>query len=158
MPGAYVMEPTGRKWLLCRIGTRRCAIPLAFVTETMRAANIMQLGDAEGFAVGAAMIHGEPVPVVDAGALLGEPQTDPRRLITISVDQRSVAIAVDDVLGVSTIADDIANELPPLLRGAADKAVRAIDVRDGEFLLRLEASRLVPDGALEAIGEMGRGK
>ena len=150
------MKSTEQKWLLCRIGTRLCAIPLAFVTETMRPANLMQVGDAEGFAVAAAMIRGEPVPVVDTGAVLGEPQTDPRRLVTISVGERSVAISVDDVLGVSTIADDIANELPPLLRGAVDGVVRAIGVRDGEFLFRLEASRLIPDGALDAIGDSGR--
>jgi purine-binding chemotaxis protein CheW len=153
-----MMKPTKQQWLLCRIGSRRCAIPLAFVTETMRTANIMQFADAEGLAIGAAMIRGEPVPVVDTGALLGEPQTHPRRLVTISVGGRSVAISVDDVLGVSTIGDDLANELPPLLRGAADKSVRAIDVRDGEFLLRLEASRLIPDSTLEAIGDIGSGR
>lgn len=121
-------------------------------------ANIMQLRDAEGIAIGAAMIRGEPVPVVDAGALLGEPQADRRRLVTIAVGEGSVAIAVDDVLGVSAISDDIANELPPLLHGAADGVIRAIGVRDGAFLLRLEAGRLIPDGALNAIGDIGGAK
>lgn len=151
-----LMKPTEQKWLLCRVGSRRCAIPLAFVSETMRAANIMQLDETDGFAVGAAIIHGEPVPVVDTGALFGEPQPDPRRLVKISVGERSVAITVDDVLGVSTIADAIASELPPLLRGATDNAVRAIDVRDGDFLLRLEASRLIPDTAFHGIVDNGR--
>ncbi|HEY1797499.1 MAG TPA: chemotaxis protein CheW [Stellaceae bacterium] len=140
---------------MCRVGTRRCAIPLAFVTETMRAAGLMPIRDAEGFAVGAAIIRGEAVPVLDTGALLGEPQTDPRRLVAVSVGERRVAILVDDVVGVSAIAEDIASTLPPLLRGAIDRIVGAIDVRDGDFLLRLEASRLIPDGTLDAIGDLG---
>lgn len=150
--------PTEEKWLLCRVGTRRCAIPLACVIETMRTAALMPLGDAKGLVAGAAMIHGELVPVVDTGVLLGEPKADPRRLVTISVGERRVAIAVDDVIDVGTMSDDVASGLPPLLRGAADEAVRAIDVRDGEFLLCLEASRLIPDGALDAIGDIGRAK
>ncbi|HTV26982.1 MAG TPA: hypothetical protein VMF32_04305 [Xanthobacteraceae bacterium] len=31
-------NPTEQKWLLCRVGARRCAIPLAYAAETMRAA------------------------------------------------------------------------------------------------------------------------
>jgi purine-binding chemotaxis protein CheW len=153
-----MLKTTEQKWLLCRTGTRRFAIPLAFVTETMRPANIMKVRDAEGCAVGAAMIRGKPVPIVDAGALLGEPQTDPRRLVAIGIGERSVAISVDDVVGVSAIADDEANELPPLLCGAVDSVIRAIEVRDGEFLIRLEESRLIPNGAFDAVGNIGRGK
>jgi purine-binding chemotaxis protein CheW len=151
-------NPTEQKWLLCRVGTRCCGIPLAYATETMRTANLIPLDDAEGLVIAAAMIHGDLVPVVDTGALFGEPQTDPQRLVSISVGDRRVAISVDEVIGVSTIADGVANELPPLLCDAVDKAVRAIDVRDGEFLFRLEASRLIPDGALDAIGHTGRAK
>jgi purine-binding chemotaxis protein CheW len=151
-------NPTEQKWLLCRVGALRCAIPLVYVTETMRTANLMPLDDAEGLIVGAAMIHGNLIPVVDTGALLGAPQTDARRLVAIGVGDRSVALSVDEVIGVSTITDDLASELPPLLRGAADMPVRAIDVRDGEFLLRLEASRLIPDGAFDAINDIGRAK
>jgi purine-binding chemotaxis protein CheW len=156
VPGPQ-MEPSEQQWLLCRIGTRRCAIPLSVVAETMRAPRLMQLGDAEGLGVGAAIIHGETVPVVDSGALLGE-DVAPRLLVRISVGHRSVAVLVDDVLGISSIAGEFADDLPPLLRGAVPDAVRAIDSRDGEFLLRLEASRLIPDALPEPLGDLGRGR
>jgi purine-binding chemotaxis protein CheW len=139
-----------QKWLLCRVGPRLCGLPLACVAETMRMLAVTPLADTAG-CVGAAIIRGVPIPVVDAGTLFGEPQTSRRRLVTIDVGDRLVALAVDDVLSITAIADDVLRELPPLLRGAAANVVQAIGSLDGEFLVVLEASRLVPDSVLEAL-------
>jgi purine-binding chemotaxis protein CheW len=57
--------------LLCRVRERLCALPLAHVVETMRPLPIEPLGGMPGFVQGIAIIRGAPVPVVDAGALLG---------------------------------------------------------------------------------------
>jgi chemotaxis signal transduction protein len=93
-----------------------------------------------------------PVPVIDAGALFGESRTPRRRLVTVDVGGRLVALAVDEVVGIGEMAEDMPGELPPLLREATAEAIRTIGVLDGEFLLRLEASRLVSDDALDALG------
>ncbi len=140
-----------QKWILCRVGPRICAVPLGCVTETMRVLPITSLADPGGLVTGASIIRGVPVPVIDAGALFGEPQAAPRRLVTIRVGGRLVALAVDDVLGASEIAEHMQQELPPLLREATADAVRTIGILDGEFLLCLEASRLIPDAALDAL-------
>lgn len=137
-------------WLLCRVGKRRCAVPLDYVSETMRIQAVMPLADAAGLAVGASIIRGTPVPVVDVGMLFGELPAARARLVAIDVGGRLVALAVDDVLGVGEIADDMLRAVPPLLSEAAADVVRSIGILDGEFLLCLEASRLIPDVALEA--------
>ncbi|HEX3883809.1 MAG TPA: chemotaxis protein CheW [Stellaceae bacterium] len=139
-----------QKWLLFRAGRRLCAVPLGCVAETMRVLPIERARSA-GFILGVSNIRGVPVPVVDAGGLFGEAEGGHRRLITIEIGARSVALAVDDVVGVIAIAEDLLEELPPLLREAAGDAVTAIGVLDGEFLIHLEASRLVPDGLLQSL-------
>lgn len=138
------------KWVLCRVGPRICAVPLACVTETMRAMPVTPLADPGGFVTGASIIRGMAVPIIDAGALFGEPHATRRRLVTINVGRRLVALGVDEILSAGEIAGE-AEELPPLLREVSADAVRAIGVHDGEFLLCLEASRLIPDATLDAL-------
>lgn len=139
------------KWVFCRVGSHTCALPLARVAETMRALPVTPLADCARMVSGASIIRGIPVPVVDAGALFGEPAAARPRLVTIDLGGRQVALAVDGVLGVGEVSDGRLGELPPLLREAAADAVSAIGVLDGEFLLCLEASRLIPDEALAAL-------
>jgi hypothetical protein len=55
------------------------------------------------------------------------------------------------VVGVVAMAEDVSEELPPLLREADSEAVKAIGVLDGEFLIHLETSRLVPDSLLRDL-------
>jgi chemotaxis signal transduction protein len=145
-----------QRWLLFRAGRRLCAVPLGCVAETMRVLPIERAKSA-GFLLGVSNIRGVPVPVVDAGGLFDEPGGGGRRLITIEIGARLVALAVDDVLGVTAIAEDVLEGLPPLLREAAGDAVRAIGVLDGEFLVRLETSRLVPDDLLKTPDLTGPG-
>lgn len=140
------------KWILCRVGRRVCGLPLGCITETMRVLPVTPLADPGGLVRGASIIRGVPVPVIDAGALFGEPQAAPRRLVTIKVGERLVALAVDAVLGASDIAGQAQQELPPLLHEAAADAVRSIGILDGEFLLCLDASRLIPDSVFDALG------
>jgi purine-binding chemotaxis protein CheW len=143
-----------RRWLLFRAGMRLCAVPLGCVAETMRVLPIERAQSA-GFILGVSNVRGVPVPVVDAGGLFGEPGVGARRLITIDFGARSVALAVDDVVGVVAIAEDVLEGLPPLLREAAGDAVRAIGVLDGELLVHLETSRLIPDDLLQSLDLAG---
>jgi chemotaxis signal transduction protein len=120
------------------------------VIETMRSQPVTPLADTAGPATGASIIRGMPVPVVDAGMLFGDMPSDRARLVAIDVGGRQVALAVDDVTGIGEIADDVMRAVPPLLSEAAADVVRAIAILDGEFLLCLEASRLIPDVTPEA--------
>lgn len=75
--------------LLTRVGARLCAVPLAHAVETMRLLPVSPLGDAPSFVRGLAVIRGVAVPVVDLGAVLGEPAVAVTRLVLVRVDERS---------------------------------------------------------------------
>jgi purine-binding chemotaxis protein CheW len=98
------------------------------------------------FVLGIARIRGAAVPVVDLGALLGslEP-SQATRFLTLRVDDRRVALAVECVLGIRQLPPEMLSELPPLLANADQEAVTAIGTLDAELLLSLETTRIVPD-------------
>jgi purine-binding chemotaxis protein CheW len=138
-------------WLLCRAGTHLCAIALAQVIEVMRALPIEAVAGAPSFIRGLCVIRGNALPVIDAGLLLGEGATAAHRLLTIRSGRRTVALAVDTVLGVHALGDDTRNALPPLMRNAAREAVAAIGTLDAELLFFLRATLSVPDELLDRL-------
>ncbi|NRF68121.1 chemotaxis protein CheW [Aquincola sp. S2] len=140
-PGAHAAV------LVFEAGGWRCALPLACLRETMRALPIEALADAPAGVLGLAVIRGEPVPVVDVAALLGAAGALAGRLITISVAERPVALAVDGVLGVRSMPHAALHALPPLLHEAGSRTIDAIAALDGALLLLLGQARLLPEAA-----------
>lgn len=138
-------------WLLCRTQSRLCALPLDRVVETMRPLPIERLVQGPPSVRGLCIIRGVPVPVLDLEAMFGEPETHVQRLVTIKLGERVVALLVDTVLGVRTIAADCYEGLPPLLADSAGEIVSAIGVLDAELLLFLHAARIVPPTVLEGL-------
>jgi purine-binding chemotaxis protein CheW len=136
--------------LVVAVGSLLCAIPADCVSETMRPLATEPLSATHDFVRGFAVIRGAPVPVVDLEALLtGERQTVSRRFVTLKLQGRQVALAVERVIGVRQIDRAELRQLPPLLRqvdGEIDRdLVEAIGASDAELLLVLRAARLIPD-------------
>ncbi len=129
-------------------------IPLESARETMRPLPLSPLRDGPPFVLGLSLVRGVSVPVVDLGALLGRgEQEEPfRRFVTLEVDGRGVALAVESVENVVTLKTSDFTALPPLFSRAAGEAVEALALHDSALLLVLRASRLVPDAPLDAQG------
>ena len=136
-------EETGAH-LLCRIGLRTCALPLACLSETMRPLPVEPFAAMPPFVLGLAIIRARPVPVVDAGRLLGTPCLRPTRFVTIKTSGRLAALAVDAVLGIRALPAGATAEVPPLLGECSGELVSALGALDAELLLVLQAARLVP--------------
>lgn len=129
-------------FLICRVGTRACGLPMAHVREVMRRSAVERVQPAPAFMLGVALIRGENVPVVDAGVLLTGKAGEGARFVVLRVAERSVALAVDEVFGVRGIEASQLGALPPLLADAADR-VQAMAVLDGRLLEILESGRLI---------------
>jgi purine-binding chemotaxis protein CheW len=133
------------------------------VVETFRPLPVDPVSGAPSFVRGMAVVRGEPVPVLDLGSLLGDPeQADPARFVTLRVGARRVALAVEAVLGVSEIETGLLRDVPPLLQEAQGERVAAVAILDEELLLVLRAARLVPDELWEtlasALSSAGNGR
>lgn len=133
-------------WLVCRVRARRCALPLDRVIETMRPLPIEPMAGSPAFVRGLSVIRGVPLPVIDAALLLGEPAEHAERFVIVRVDDRQVALAVGQVLGVRDAARGSLHALPPLLGDTSAPAVAAVGLLDAQLLLVLGSARLLPDG------------
>jgi purine-binding chemotaxis protein CheW len=141
-------------WLLCRVGSFFCALRLAHVIEIMPLLPTEPVAGAPAFVRGLSIVRGTPTLVVDMARLLGGHTTSPRRLVTVKVGTRIVALAVDSVSGVRSMEiADTATALPPLLREAANDAVSAIGRLDADLLLFLDTARIVPGSVFETMAE-----
>ena len=133
------------KALLVRAGTCICALRLAHIVETMRPLAVAPLPDMPEFVRGLSIIRGEPVPVVDAGTLLGAPSGQPpERYVTVRAGARTVALAVDAVIGVRELESSWLGGLPPLLGNAGAGTIESIGVLDADVLMVLRAGSIVP--------------
>lgn len=139
--------------LLCRVGSRLCALPLEHVGETMRPLPVERLAGVPAFILGLSVIRGTPTPVIDAGGLLlgTEERFCPTRFVTIKAGPRHVALAVDEVVGVRAVPSASLGELPPLLRDASTEVVEAVGTLDGFLLLVLKSARILPSSVWSAI-------
>jgi purine-binding chemotaxis protein CheW len=137
--------------LICQVATRACALPLELVIETMRPLPIEPIAGAPPFLAGLAIVRGEPMPVVDAARLLGAGEGQPRRFVTLRAGQRRIALAVDAVLGVRTLAADELSALPAMAGAVAGETVTAIGSLDAQLVVVLEAARLVPEAVFSLM-------
>lgn len=129
--------------ILCRVGETTCALELTHVLEILRPLPLRPITGMPSFVIGVSILRGAPVPVVDARRLLGAPiSSPPTRLVSLRIDGRSVALAVDEVLGVGLPPPG--RELPPLLRDAQTDVIDTLGRLDSELLVVLRAARLVP--------------
>jgi purine-binding chemotaxis protein CheW len=131
--------------LLCRVPPRLIGLPIEHVIETMRPLPVERVSGAPHYVIGVSVIRGAPVPVIDAGRLLGAGAVQPGRFVTVRVGNRTAALAVAHVLGTSRIATESLHLLPPLLRSAQSGIVASMGTVDDELLLVLRTVRLVPE-------------
>lgn len=137
--------------LICRAANRLCALSLEHVIETMRPLPVTEVSGGPHALRGVALIRGAAVPVVDLGIILGAKESEPTRFVTVKVDGRCVALAVDSVVGVRVLPASSLSDLPPLLRDASTEVIATIGTRDAELLLVLRAGRLVPADVWDAL-------
>lgn len=140
--------------LLARSGTRLYALPLAGVIECLRPLPVEAVPGAP-FLLGLSVIRGEPVPVVDLGALVGSRGASPGRFILLRLGERRVALAVEGVVGVRELSADSLQNLPPLLQTDDADVVTAIGIRDHQLLMLLQPARVVPDDLWQTLAPDG---
>lgn len=132
--------------LVCAVDTRRIALPIGAVAETMRPLPVEPFGGMPGYVLGLATIRGLPTPVVDMRRLFGiETAQRPGRFVTLMLDGRAVALAVDSVLGLQVLNQGDLAGMPPLLSGANAGVVSSIGTLDQALLVVMKGAAIVPE-------------
>jgi purine-binding chemotaxis protein CheW len=142
--------------LLVRVPGAVCAFPLTEVIETMRPLPIAPLAIQSDFIQGVARIRGEVVPVLQlTGLFHGDGHCElPTRFVTLRVGERSVALAVQSVMGIVDLSAHDFGNLPPLLKTVRSQLIQSLGTLDAELLVMLDTARLVPDSIWQALSQM----
>jgi purine-binding chemotaxis protein CheW len=135
--------------LVCRVGARLCAFPLAQVIETLRPLPFEPITSVPSFVLGLSLIRGLPVPVVDLARVLTGRSAPINRIALLRVGTRRVALGVSAVLGVEALAE--IERLPPLLQSADTEIIAAIGLLDSDFITVLNGCRILPDDVLDQV-------
>ncbi|HTB22546.1 MAG TPA: chemotaxis protein CheW [bacterium] len=131
------------------------ALPLAAVLEVYRPLPTQTVSGAPAFVRGLARIRGRATVVVDLNRLLGAPQdAEAGRYVSLRMDGRSVALAVESARELRTLDSAILAGLPPLL-GEGGERFQALASLDEGLLVVLSAAKLLPEGDWERSAESG---
>ena len=147
------MKSTGTL-LLVRSNRTLCALHLASVGETMRPLPVKPMAGVPVWIDGVAIIRGRATPVIDLGLLLGAAErVASGRFLTLKMEQRIAALAVEEVVGVSTANMPSIVDLLCLLRDAGSQTITTIGTLDAQLLLVLQTYRIVPEDVWQSLQE-----
>lgn len=143
-----------RPIVVVRAGERLYGFLVRDVIETMRPLPCEPLPDVPAFVRGVSIIRGEPTPVVDLAALLGDQPGHVARLVTLRTERgRAVAVGVEAVVGLRDAAALPAETLPPLLQDAGTTLIDTLTRLDGALLTMLRAAYLLPPDLAARVSE-----
>ena len=148
------MSEVQADWVLVSsVGSRRCAISLRHVAETMRPLPVDPIRGTPPFVIGLSTIRGAAVPVLDAGLLLFDVPCarEAARFVTLDVEGRRVALAVTSVVGVRRLPIESTSMLPPLLDAGPQAHIEAVARLDAALHLLLRTAHLVPESTWAAL-------
>jgi purine-binding chemotaxis protein CheW len=133
--------------LVLRCGAFLAALPVAQVVEVFRPLPVEPMGEAPDFVRGVALVRGNPTAVLDLRRLLGEGTAQPAsRWVSLRLEERRVALAVDEVFAVRDMDLSLCGPLPALMEEGTP-AVEALGRLDQRLLLLLRATYLIPGDA-----------
>jgi purine-binding chemotaxis protein CheW len=145
--------------LLVRAGSRVCGLPIASVNETMRPLPVEPIRGAPPMVLGLAIVRGAPVPVVDLATLVGAGSDERHpvtRFVSLRSGSRTVALAVESVMGVRELDGAGLQQPAPLLGTSVVEVVARVGALDRELLLVLDAARTLSEGMWQSL-EQGPG-
>ncbi len=141
------------------VGLQLYAIPVAAVERVLPMVAVAPLPDAPAIALGAVNVEGRLLAVLDLQRRLGLPARElgpSARLLVATTSRRTVALPVDEVLGVTEVAADEIVAPDAVLPGLSVVAGIAVVgdgvalIHDLEAFLSLEQERALQE-ALEAV-------
>lgn len=147
LPDGQSSESSARiSLVVIQAGRHRVLIPLEHVREIMRPLSIEPLRETAPFVLGMSIIRGASVPVVDLVALLGRDEDETilfQRFVSLGLEGRTVALAVDEVIRVVEYPAQELAALPPLLEQAASGVVEGLFLADAKLHLLLSSSKML---------------
>lgn len=119
-------------------------MPVRYVGETFRPLPVARIAAAPASVVGACIVRGRPMPVVDGRMLLGMTAVEPpARFVSLRLGTRWAVLSVDGVVGVRRLDASAHDSVAPLLGRAAAEVVEALGTLDDRLLVVMRQAHIV---------------
>ena len=141
---ATVDRPAGtREFVVFVLGGGEYGLPIADVREIVRYTPPRSMPGTRPGVLGLVQVHGRLLDVVDVRATLGlDADAEPRELVVVEHDGRAVAMPVEAIRQVVSVAPDALREPPD-----ASAAVEVVAALDDRLVLVLRSEAVVGPGA-----------
>jgi purine-binding chemotaxis protein CheW len=138
---------SGCELISFRIGAQEYCVDIMSVREIRGWSAATPVPQAPDYVRGVINLRGTVLPIVDLGALLGLPHTDPtarHAVIVAQLDGHLVGLLVDGVSDILTVANESVQPTPEVARQAAGSFVKGLLTIDERMLGLLSLDGLVP--------------
>ena len=147
-------EDISRLYVLFAVERQRYALPLVNVIRALRMVALTPAPEMPDWVAGMINMAGETIVAVDFRGLFNKRKKDLElkdRLLIVKIGNETVAVIVDEVLGVLEFAADRIEPPPEAL--SASRALAAVVRLDGILVMVLDTFRLLPQHGAHTDGE-----
>lgn len=152
------MKLSFQSFLVFRLNTVVCAIPLKHVSEVMRPLPLDKFASLPHFYAGVSVIRGIPTPVLDLKKTLGvdDEETPSRRerFVLVDSEKQKIACLVDEVLGIEDIDPQFITKTLGFFQKANRDLITGMGTLDQKLLLVLESLVTLPEEFRKDLQEL----
>jgi len=137
-----------RELVAFRMGTQEYCVDIRSVLEIRGWAPATHLPQSPSYVRGVINLRGTVLPIIDLGARLGLPVTDPtaRHVIIVArIDRKTVGLLVEAVSDILTVGEDVIQPTPDIGCETVRAFVKGIIAIEGEMISLISLDGLLPD-------------
>ncbi len=124
------------------------------ILEIMRLENLIYVPHSKDYFMGMVDVRGKVIPVIDLKKKLQihqENSNKPDKLIIVEVQNKRIALAVDNVLSVVDFSSEEIDLGPPAVKSFHTKYILGIGKKQDKFIILINLSNLFTESELQSL-------
>ncbi len=155
LSGVAITEQERIAHLSFNLGEHRYAVNLLHIREVRAMPKLTRVAHAPDYVLGVTSLRGEIIPVLDLKTRFSLPentgQSDAGLLIVSEMEQRKVAVKVDAVHDVISVAEQEIQSIPRTAMAIDIKYLHGMVQHDGQVILLIDLQKILSPDELHAV-------
>jgi purine-binding chemotaxis protein CheW len=138
------------------VGKEEFCVDILKVQEIIRMMEITKIPNAPDFVEGVINLRGKVIPIIDFGKrcnlyAMGEGDENHRRIVVVSIGERTVGLVVDKVSQVIKLEAEQISSTPGVAKGYNSDFISGVGKSGDKLLILLDLEKLFTRGELDDI-------
>jgi purine-binding chemotaxis protein CheW len=134
----------GMKFAIFKLGEETFGIGITMVVEILNIQKIYSLPELPDFLSGVITVRGEVIPLLDLRRRFGIKSTEKKELIiVVRYDSEKIALLVDEIKEIITLAPEEITAPPAIFRGLKKKYLTGLGKKDERIVILLNIDYLL---------------